>query len=108
MARPADVVLLAIETYVGGPKGLDTSREQPPGHWSAKRYTLRDWAVDVIGQLPPDRERARLIVEAHHQGGRAEMTTAQRRRVGRYCGQFYRRLRECGLLSAGERFLEMK
>lgn len=69
MARPADVVLLAIETYVGGPKGLDTSREQPPGHWSAKRYTLRDWAVDVIGQLPPDRERARLIVEAHHQGG---------------------------------------
>ena len=106
MANPADVMLLAIETYVAGPKAIDTARDQVTIRYSGKRYSMREWAVDVISQLPPDQDRARQIVEAHHRASYENLDNSQRRRLGQYCGQFYRRLRERGLMQIGERFLE--
>jgi hypothetical protein len=106
MPKPADVVLLAIETYLAGPKAVDNTKDQTSAGWSGDQYNLRTWAVDVISKLPEDRERARQIVEAHHKDGWELLDNTKRRRIGQYCGQFYRRLRDCGLMQAGERFLK--
>jgi len=104
-----EIVLLAIEVAEVslGPRALDPSKENTRRRVRCQGLPpRREWAAAVLRCLPENREDAALVIREHlSDTDPRPWSRSEARRARRLVAEFYRDLREAGLLQAGERYL---